>query len=286
MSKSVDKIQWHPGFCGATELELRENKSDLEFKREYNLSKEPIRVDLLIIKKYSNVKLKNEIGSIFKKHNIIEYKNPSDELNIDVFFKTIGYACLYKGLGDTVDEIPANELTVSMFRDIYHRKLMSILKKMGFSIVKKFSGIYYVMGNVPFSTQIVVTSQLSESHSSLRILSKNAKEVDIRNFLEETSQLIEPGDRNNIDAVLQVSTLANKAVYQSVKEDFMACEALRELMKDEIDEEKVKSWEQGTQSAILSNIKNLMKNLKFTAEQAMIALDVPEEEREKYREKL
>ena len=27
------KIQWHPAFCAAAELELRSNKGDLEFKR-------------------------------------------------------------------------------------------------------------------------------------------------------------------------------------------------------------------------------------------------------------
>ena len=27
------KIQWHPAFCAAAELELRSNKGDLEFNR-------------------------------------------------------------------------------------------------------------------------------------------------------------------------------------------------------------------------------------------------------------
>ena len=45
------KIQWHPAFCAAAELELRSNKGDLEFKREYNLSKKPLQMDLLIIEK-------------------------------------------------------------------------------------------------------------------------------------------------------------------------------------------------------------------------------------------
>nr|WP_296488434.1 hypothetical protein [uncultured Acetatifactor sp.] len=39
-------IQWHPGFYGAAEIELIVNKDVLEFQREYNLSKEPLRMDL------------------------------------------------------------------------------------------------------------------------------------------------------------------------------------------------------------------------------------------------
>ena len=35
MTDQADKIQWHPGFYGAAELELIENKSELEFIREY-----------------------------------------------------------------------------------------------------------------------------------------------------------------------------------------------------------------------------------------------------------
>ena len=41
--QSNAKLQWHPAFCAAAELELRLNKADLEFKREYNLSKKPAR---------------------------------------------------------------------------------------------------------------------------------------------------------------------------------------------------------------------------------------------------
>ena len=51
------KIQWHPAFCAAAELELRFNKDDLEFKREYNLSKKPLQMDLLIIEKRKGVQI-------------------------------------------------------------------------------------------------------------------------------------------------------------------------------------------------------------------------------------
>ena len=110
-------IQWHPGFYGAAELEFLSNKGDLEFQREFNLSKEPLRMDLLIIKKLSDIRIKNEIGHIFRRFNVVEYKNPDDALSIDDYYKTVGYACLYKGLGETVDQIPADELTISIFRE-------------------------------------------------------------------------------------------------------------------------------------------------------------------------
>jgi hypothetical protein len=233
-----DKIQWHPGFYGAAELELKENKEELEFEREYNLSKEPLRVDLLIVKKRSDTVIANEIGRIFKKYNILEYKSPDDELSIDDYYKTIGYACLYKGCGETVNAVPAEELTVSLFRESYPRELIQALREQKSKVEERFPGIYYVTGRTLFDTQIVVTRQLDrEQHSSLRILSRHAQEEDIKRFLYKTGDLKTPGDRNNIDAVLWVSIAANDYIYQKVKGDKNMCGALRKLMENEMKEE-------------------------------------------------
>ena len=84
-------IQWHPAFYGAAELEFLSNKGDLEFQREFKLGKEPIRMDLLIIKKLTDIRIENELGHIFKKYNVVEYKSPDDSLSIDDFYKTTGY---------------------------------------------------------------------------------------------------------------------------------------------------------------------------------------------------
>lgn len=214
---------------------------------------------------------------------IVEYKSPEDGLSIDDYYKTIGYACLYKGFGDTVDQIPAQELTVSIFRESCPRELLKALKKAGLKVEERFPGIYYIEGNVLFDTQIVVTGQLSrETHSGLRILSKNAREEDVRAFIRKAALLTAPGDRDNVEALLQVSISANGKVYDEVRRDFGMCEALRELMREEIEEEKTKSRE----NAILVSIRNLMDSMKWTAEQAMDALKLPMDDRAKYVSRL
>jgi hypothetical protein len=232
-----DKNYWHPAFYGAAELEFRDNKGDLEFLREYNLSKEPIRVDLLVVKKIGSVKIKNEIGFIFKEHNILEYKSPGDGMSIDDYFKGLSYACLYKSLGNSVDAIPAEEITVSLFREERPEKMFESLKKLGATIEEKFPGIYHVKGVIVFATQVIVTKELDmETHSSLRILSRNAKEEDARRFLGETESFNTQGDKENAEAILQVSVSANRELYKKLKEEYIMCQALQELMKDEIDE--------------------------------------------------
>lgn len=280
-------IQWHLGFLGATEIELISNKEDLEFLREFQLSKEPLRMDLLIIKKPDKVRIHNEIGHIFKRYNVIEYKSPDDGLSIDDFYKTIGYACLYKGLGESVNEIPAEELTVSVFRETYPRELFKALKKSGVNIELHSQGIYYIKGQMLFDTQVVVTGQLkNEAHRSLRILSKHAQKEDVQAFIAESMRLTAPGDRNNIDAILQVSASANRALYEEVRRDSNMCEALKELMKDEIDKERQEAAQIATQDTILENIKSLMHNLNFSAEQAMAALNIPVPNRSGYISRL
>ena len=146
-----------------------------------------------------------------------------------------------------------------------------------------------------FDTQIVVTGQLSrENHSGLRILSRNAREEDVRAFIHRAALLTEPGDRDNVEAVLQVSISANGKVYDEVRRDFGMCEALRELMKEEIEEERNKGREsgiaegraEGRENAILASIQNLMDSMKWTAEQAMDALKLSVDDRAKYAAKL
>ena len=60
------------------------------------------------------------------------------------------------------------------------------------------------------------------------------------------------------------------------------CEALRELMKDEIAEREQKADEKARQENSIELIRNLMETMKMTAEQAMEALKVPVKDRKKY----
>jgi hypothetical protein len=136
---------------------------------------------------------------------------------------------------------------------------------------------------VSFATQIVVTGQLSrEMHSSLRVLSKAAQAEDIKIFLEEAEAMKLPGDRNNISAVLRVSVDANQSVYDKIKEDETMGDALRELMKDELEEAHASGIDEG----LLSSVGNLMKSMHLSAEEAMKALGIPKEKMDLYGAKL
>ena len=243
IKKERDVIQWHPAFCSATELEFLENRKNLEFHREVNLSKKPLQMDLLIIKKLADISLINEIGHIFREHNIIEYKSPNDSMSIDDFYKTIAYACLYKATkGRQVDDIKAEEITISMFRERYPRELFQDIRTLGMVVELYQDGIYYIKGKVPFRTQIIVMNQLNQQkHESLRVLSQKLIEEDARNFLKKMEVLTEPGDRELIDSVLHVSVAANQEVYEKVKGGTIMYEAIKNLFKEEYEEIKAQT---------------------------------------------
>lgn len=284
MSGKTEKLQWHPAFCAATELELRQDLDVLELIPEYNLSKKPLQIDLVIIKKMDWKRtLQNEIGHIMRGHNILEYKGPGDELTIDSFFKVIGYASLYKAQGIAVNKIPASEVTVSFFRNAYPKALFQELKKEGYILKKMYPGIYYVRGKVPFPVQVVVTSQLErKAHCSLRVLTTQVEMQDAELFLEQIHYLESKNERSNIDLVLQVSVNANKQVYSLLRRQNEMCEALRELMKDEIEKELENKLEQGEKLQLIRQVIKKLQKGNSVEETADMLEEEPENIRKIY----
>ncbi len=280
MSNKLEKTHWHPGFIGAIELEFKEFKHALVFDDEHQLSKEPLKMDLLIIKKKKGVRITNQIGEIFRQYNIFEFKSPDDGLTIDDYIKSVGYAYLYKGLGQIVNEIPLSELTVTLVRDVIPVGFFEAVVSEGGMVVEKFPGIYYITGVAAIPSQFVLTSSLDKDiHTVLRVLTKRAQEEDVEKFIRIVKSLSEPGDKHNADAVLQVSVSANNEVYENVKRrDPIMCEALRELMKDEIQAE----IDEATDKSRVTSIKSLMKKMKLTAQQAMDALSIPVSDQKRY----
>lgn len=284
MSGKTEKLQWHPAFCAATELELRQDLDVLELIPEYNLSKKPLQIDLVIIKKMDWKRtLQNEIGHIMRGHNILEYKGPGDELTIDSFFKVIGYASLYKAQGIAVNKIPASEVTVSFFRNAYPKAFFQELKKEGYILKKMYPGIYYVRGKVPFPVQVVVTSQLErKAHCSLRVLTTQVEMQDAELFLEQIHYLESKNERSNIDSVLQVSVNANKQVYSLLRRQNEMCEALRELMKDEIEKELENKLEQGEKLQLIRQVIKKLQKGNSVEETADMLEEEPENIRKIY----
>ena len=243
--KKSQKLQWHPAFCSALRLELLEDAENLEFTDEFQLTEKPLQIDCTVVKVKRDCKIKNEIGKIFRKHNIFEYKSPMDELNIDTFYKAVAYACLYKVLPNHVNEIPAEEITITLIRDRKPVKLLGELEKSGYGYKKEAAGIYYVNGAM-FPMQIIESSELDvDMHVQLKALTNHLEESLMRQYLLQVSTF-EGREKNLADIVLQVIVNSNMEKVREWKgSEQTMCEALRVLMKEELKEERVAGLREG-----------------------------------------
>ena len=67
--------------------------------------------------------LKKNIGKIFRRYNIVEYKSPDDYLCIDDFYKGYAYTYFYKADRTQVNSILLEELPISFVCQNYPREL-------------------------------------------------------------------------------------------------------------------------------------------------------------------
>lgn len=160
-----EKIKWHPAFAAAIQLELKDYKEELEFQTEYQLTDEPLRIDVLVIKKLKDIEITKSIGRMFRKYNIFEYKSPTDYISIDDYYKVKAYAYLYKALSEGTNNIDIKEMTVTLTSSKYPRKLIDYLKNEQKAIVEnKENGIYYIK-NTDIETQLIVSRELDDDKS-------------------------------------------------------------------------------------------------------------------------
>ena len=249
------KVQWHPAFYNAMHLELKENKEDLEFTEELILNTLPLRVDMLIVKKKIPCEIQNEIGRIFQKHNLLEYKSPEDALNYDVFLKGIAYAYLYKTKEEHVNKVELEDMTLTFIREGKPIKLLEKLRKEKFKIEEKWAGIYYIIKEGSIKIQIVVTKELSrENHIWLNSLSAGMNEHNIKELVYTTKALRRLDEKAQADSLWEVVATVNKEMVERVREDEMMCKALAEIMKPEIDE----AYDNGRLLAFRNMIKDGM----------------------------
>lgn len=266
---SDTKIQWHPAFIAAMNLEMADCRDSLRFDREYNLNVKPLVIDLLITKNQTDISINNEIGCIFRGHNIVEYKDPVDSLNIDVFFKIEGYACLYKSYGKTVDAIAENDITMTFVRENKPSGLFAYFQEHGYQVSNPFKGVYYITGNILFPAQIVVTKELKpELHVWLRALSGKLEKQDLQNLLEHMRQLTGKMDREYAEAVLEVAFRANIQILKEWMGDVSMSKELLEIVKPIIEPQILlreqtaleKGIQEGIEKGIVKGAVDILKD--------------------------
>lgn len=249
MNTKDDKIQWHPAFDAALQIELGDEAKYLEFESEHMLTKKPMQIDVLV-KNDKHVKIQKNIGRIFRQYNIIEYKSPKDDLNIDDFYKTYAYACIYKSDTEAVDRIQATELTISFVCYHYPRAMLNKLERDRCIAVEGVDdGIYYLLGDAIPIQLIVVPALSKENNYWLNNLRNDLKSGgEIRRFIE----LYEKNKNSKLYQALADTIM--RANWKEVKEERKMCEALKELFADDLRESELKGRNAGKIEGAASKI--------------------------------
>jgi len=265
-------LQWHPAYQAAMQVELEEEMEFLQFEVEHNLSKKPLQIDTLVIKKQRSYQVKKSIGKLFRGHNIIEYKSPEDYVSINDFYKVMGYACLYQAETEKVMAIPPEEITVTLACSCYPRKLIQYLENhYPISTEPGGQGIYYIKGMI-FPVQIIVIPRLAKEEYTW--LSRLGKNLSLKEDIEPLAKIFEKKKQEPLyEAIMDLIIRAN---WEKYKEGRAMCDALRELFADELEQKERDGLEKGAFLKLVSLVrKKVQKGIPVT-----VIADVLEENQE------
>ena len=245
------KLQWHPAFGAALRITLQDEMRYLEMHEEHLLSKKPLQIDVLIIKKLQDVKIKKTIGRIFRKHNIIEYKSPDDSLSVNDFYKVYGYACIYQSNTDRIKEIDPEDLTLTFVCSHYPREFLKHLERVrGMCTEYQGGGIYYLKGD-PIPMQLLVAPRMSDKENywiqSMR--------TDLRAGEEIQKLMREYEEHRKSKDYTAVMNLIARANWEQMEVEKMMCDALNELFAEELKEADNKGRTEGRREMIFAFLK-------------------------------
>lgn len=235
------RLQWHSGFSAALRVELEDELDELCIEDEHMLSKKPMQIDVLVVKKKGEQPIRKNIGRIFRKHNIIEYKSPEDYLSINDFYKVYGYTCFYQSETKRVKDIPPEEITMTFICNHYPQKLLEHLKKFkGIEVEKQEAGLYYLLGD-SFPIQLVIVKELSKEENywlqNLRCNLKTGEEI--QEVVRRYEQLKHKAYYSD------VMNLIVRANQKQMEEEKNMCEALNELFAEELKEADLRGRKEG-----------------------------------------
>lgn len=223
---TAPSIRWHRAFATTIKYELGDYSDGITIETEHQLSKEALRIDVLVIEKDKNLIIEKNIGKIFKEHNIVEYKSPTDYLSIHDYNKVKGYAYLYSAF----EAVDLNQITVTFLVPEITLNLRSyLMQDQGFNITLTDDGINYI-SDTSFSIQIIEQKKLSVD-KNLFMNSLTNKPV-IKNWDILIKEMISQGKplKNNplLETISQAAPIEFKEVI-SMQTDKVYREVMMEL---------------------------------------------------------
>lgn len=240
VNKEAKLLQWHPAFFAAFRLETKRKEPRMRLQNEYPLGTKPMVIDILALKDKKKSALQGDVLGIFRKYNIVEYKNPAESLSVNDYYKVMSYACSYIANAKYVMDVEPWEVTVTFVCNRYPREMLKHLEKeYGVKTERKGQGIYWLVGNW-FPVQIIITHELDPKRNlwmySLRgDLTREEIEEVVRDYKYHMHE-------KDYQSVMELIVRAN---WKKMEEEKKMCDALRELFAEEFEERERIGEERG-----------------------------------------
>ena len=249
------RLQWHPAFFAVLQIELEEEKQFIQFYAEYNLTCKPMQIDVLVIKKDSERRIEKNIGRMFRRYNVVEYKGMKDYVSVNDFYKVIGYACILLSNTKQVREILPSQITVTLAVRHYPQSLSNFLKRTyRVDMRLAYPGIYYINGLL-FPVQILVIRELSKEDNIW--LSRLRSGLELDEDIEVLAKEYKGNEGNPLyETAMDLIMRANWEKYQEVRK---MCDALRELFADELEERESIGIEKGGMEKLITLVMRKME---------------------------
>lgn len=238
------------------DMELSRNREKLKLESEHNLNRKPLEIDLLVIKKEPYEEIHNEIGKLFRGHNIMEYKSPSDTININTLYKVTSYACLYKSYETVTETVKENDITISIVRETKPEKLFKYFKENNVEVTMPYKGIYYVNWIPLFPIQIIATRELEQDkHMWIKALTDKMEKEDMEKLIEKSSEISNEHEKELVESILEVTLKANSSVAEKLIGDVKMGEMILKIVQPLILEKEKKAKTEGIQEGIQEGIE-------------------------------
>jgi hypothetical protein len=250
------RIPWHPAFFQAVKLE--QYKDALEFSCEFPLAAEPLKIDLVIIKKAPGVTIDKNIARIFKRVNIMEYKSPEDYVSVHDFYKVLGYAALYAAL----NKADMRDMTVSLVGTRHPKDLFKyIAEDEECAAVEESPGIYRISGYW-LPVQVIESGKLAlEENVWLKGLNKGLN-------VETTRIILEEGQKKKKDPEIAAYLYAVLQANAKTIREVLNMDSTEEITLDEVLEEAglTAKWEKRGEKAAWEKVLTLLEQ-GYTADE-------------------
>lgn len=150
-------------FCDTLKIELSGKGTNTGFNPSDCMYMKPVAAFLLAVIKSPDIQIQNDIGKIFRGHNIIDYTYFDKMLDTGHLYKTIAYTSLYKASGFEDNCIKADDVTITIASRDMPQQLFDDLSESGITPEKTGKGIYQIKNMMPFSIQVIVHPEMGKT---------------------------------------------------------------------------------------------------------------------------